>query len=130
MSHSWTKKLISGITAMSVVAALVVSVFSQAHAALSGDAQTNVSDPCAEHITTSAGTLAADNCETLCYSADLNHLLSAAIDRAQSLDLVAVAVSYQPVVRATFNGTAIPQVQYGRGPPGSDLYLITQRLRL
>ena len=130
MSLTWTKKLISSLTVLSLTAALVVGVFSQSHAALVGDPQTDVSDPCAEHITTSAGSLEPDSCETLCYSADLNHLIETAVDRTPTLDLVAVPVSYEPIAVASLSRAVAFQSAYDRGPPGNDLYLTTQRLRL
>lgn len=130
MSLSWTKKLISGITALSVAAALVVSVFSQSHAALNSETQTDVADPCAEHIATPTGPLAADNCETLCYSADLNHLLGAAIERSQPLELFVAPLSYDSFLPAPVHNRNAPRINVSRGPPGSDLYLITQRFRL
>ncbi len=130
MSHSWAKKLISVTTAVSLAAALVVGVFSQSHAALSADTQADAQDPCAEHIVTSAGALPADNCGTLCFAADLNHLLGVVIDRTQLPEPVAVVVSYDLPTIPSFQPADVFPVKLDRGPPGIDLYLLTQRLRL
>ena len=130
MTLSWAKKLTSLVTVLSVTAALVVGVYSQSHAAFSAKPQTEATDPCAEHLETPAGSLASDNCEALCYLADLNHLLGAPVDRINEPELVFAPVSYETVSDSLFQYGDVWPFHYGRGPPGSDLYLITQRLRL
>ena len=130
MTPSWAEKLTSIVTAMSVVAALVVGVYSQSHAAFSANTQTEATDPCAEHIEMPTGSLAPDNCEALCYSADLNHLLGVPVDRTPVPEFVVSPVSYDTLADFSFEYRNVWPIDYGRGPPGTDLYLTTQRLRL
>jgi len=130
MSPSWTKVLVSGCTALSLAAALVVTMFSQSHAAFTRDLHADSSHPCAEHVETAASSLAEDNCKTLCNSADLNHLIGVAVDRHSSPELVALPVSYHTFSLAPLQSKSLGVVNSGRDLAGTNTYLTTHRLRL
>ena len=139
MTQSWTRTATSVVTAFSMAVALMVSVFAQSHAATSATSATSATgaveeaghrDPCSEHMAMADVPLPADGCLTLCIAADLNHLLGAAMDRIQTPEPVFVPYVYETPVPSQAATRAVLRFAYERGPPGSELYLITRRIRL
>ncbi len=136
MTQSWTRTATSVVTAFSMAVALMVSVFAQSHAATSATSATGAveetghRDPCSEHMAMADVPLPADGCLTLCIAADLNHLLGAAMDRIQTPEPVFVLYVYDAPVPSQAATRDVLRFAYERGPPGSELYLITRRIRL
>lgn len=131
MTPRWARKIVSCITAFSMAVALTVGVFSQSHAAVGAKAEeTQAVDPCPDHMAVPVVDVSDDNCLTLCDSADLDDLTGILTDNTDVLDVSAVVTGYGFDATGTAFSKAGPAFVDARGPPGTALYLITQRLLL
>jgi hypothetical protein len=130
MTPSYAKTITNLITALSLVVALVVCVFSQSHAALNATQHHGVAEPCSEHVAMADIPLRPDGCLTLCIAADLNHLLGTVFDHTQVSEPIAVLYGYDIPVPSQAVTQDMQRVAHNRGSPGSDLYLTTRRIRL
>jgi hypothetical protein len=130
MISPWTRSVTSCITAVSLAAALVVSVFSQSHAAINQAAQAGTPGPCPGHMEAPAVAVSENDCLTLCEAADMDHLRGVLSERIEVQDLIASVFVYDVLPVAEPVKRNISKQANVRGPPGNGLYLITQRLRL
>ncbi|MBT5241180.1 MAG: hypothetical protein HN793_03200 [Rhodospirillaceae bacterium] len=128
MVHGFAKSVVSALTALSLAVALMTSVFAQSHAANAG--AVSAADPCVDHHVPQVTSLWDDACATLCDTSDFHSFLGASTDRSFGADQQTAVVSYeQPTVLGPIRASTIGAV-HSHDPPGSGLYLTTQRLRL
>ena len=128
MVRGFATSVVSALTAFSLAAALIVSVFAQSHAATAGGQ--DVAVPCVEHHAVKTADLWSEACATICDTVDLHILLGASFERSSHPDQSAIMVTYDDgqanrVILARTSGIVL-----SHDPPGSDLYLTTQRLRI
>jgi len=127
MPRTPTHPVIALFAAFSFAAALIVSVFSVSHAPVAA-AEPTV--PCAEHHQGAPDTdLTQAACDSLCDSADADHLLAVPPDRTHVTDFAILAAD-SVTVEPKFGDSAHAPVSFGRGPPGRTLYLTTKRIRI
>lgn len=128
MTHRFARLAVVSLTALSLAATLFVSVLAQSHAAT--NTTVGATEPCLEHQQPQATDFWDNACESVCETHDNPMALSANADRANSKDKVAALVVYAPQGDLRAAPQIILCTVHGHDPPGSTLYLTTQRLRL
>lgn len=128
MSSFRTNRALSFFSAMALMAAIVMSVQFQASATpIRSD---TVEAPCLNHHIDPVPDPIEPGCATHCVSESLKHLVDVPINRVTPPDLTATFVA-QPDFVNNFSGPIqITEPFLGHDPPGSTLYLTTQRLRI
>ncbi|MEQ8509408.1 MAG: hypothetical protein RIB43_10420 [Rhodospirillaceae bacterium] len=130
MLRRLTKALTASFTAFSLAVALVVSVFAQSHPAAGAQAQDLAAAPCAEHSAPQPQDFWGDACASVCDATDLDMLLGVPSDRSTTSDLTFDLFIYDQTPRPSLQVSRALGLVTGHDPPGSQLYLTTQRLRL
>ncbi len=128
MLRGYTKVAVSALTAFSLAVALITSVFAQSHTVIASEVDTTV--PCVDHHVPQAKDLWTDACATLCDTVDFEALLVAPTERVAGPDQTVTLFTYQKLQAPHAIKAATPYIAHGYDPPGSTLYLTTQRLRI
>ncbi len=124
------KTLIASVTAFSIAAGLIVSVFAQSHQVEAAPALSQMVAPCAGHQASPPVDFWAEACDSLCQSSDLHTVLAMSSDRSVAPDLIAILFSYGTQAAPQPAPLRFAGRVSSHDPPGSQLYLTTQRLRI
>lgn len=128
MSSFRTNRALNLFSAMTLLAAMVMSVQFQASATpIRSD---TYEAPCLNHHIDSAPDPIEPGCASHCVSESLKHLVDAPIIRVSPPDLTATIFTSPDVVNHFSGPIQITQPVLGHDPPGSTLYLTTKRLRI
>lgn len=128
MSFSATKKTVSVFTAFTLLASLMLSVqVGLAAPAASADLSEM---PCEGHEQPKEIDQSPTDCASHCVTGNLEHLVSYTFDRTAPPELKTVPVTHSSHPDSGYTPSRLVVTDLARGPPGTDLYLITQRLRL
>lgn len=128
MRLGFAKSAVSVLTALSLTAALMISVFAQSHTMAAGVATT--ADPCVDHQLPAPTSAWEETCAALCDKSSLDSFVAATTDRLKSIELQVLLVSYAPASPHRTLLTSRVGFVTTHDPPGSRLYLTTQRLRI
>ena len=124
------KTLIASVTAFSIAVGLIVSVFAQSHQVEAAPALSQMVAPCAGHQASPSVDFWSEACDSICDASDLHTVLAAPSERGVALDLMTLPVSYNDQVAPQPAPLRFAGRVSSHDPPGSQLYLTTQRLRL
>lgn len=120
--------VINWVTAISFLVALTVSVFANAH---TPSVEPNLADqPCHGHEAPVEEDRWAEACDSLCANADVQVLGANGPERFDTTGDTGTMVTYGVQSLKTLRLGALFQSIHAHDPPGSDIYLITQRLRI
>ena len=128
MRLGFAKSVVSVLTAVSLTVALMISVFAQSHTVNAGVSTTD--DPCADHQVPIQTSLWEETCAALCDTSSLDSFTAVTTERHTSNDLNIIPVAYGPLTAHHSVQTSGVGFVTTHDPPGSRLYLTTQRLRI
>lgn len=119
---------VATLTALSFAVTLFVSVLAQSHAA--SVSTVGATEPCVEHHQPQPRDFWTDACASLCDTSDDYVLVGLNSDRSKGQDQTANVVVYGILAPSWFVSEVSDRNVHSHDPPGSRLYLTTQRLRL
>ncbi|NKB43861.1 MAG: hypothetical protein GKS03_06235 [Alphaproteobacteria bacterium] len=128
MIRGFARSVVSVVTALSLAVALMTSVFAQSHDENAGAAIE--SDPCVDHQLPRETSLWDDACASLCETSDFHSFVGVSTERSSGIDQHAMLVSYDALSVGRAGPTSKTDIVLSHDPPGSSLYLTTQRLRI
>ena len=128
MSFLATRKVVSVFTAYFLLASLVLSV------QVSFAAPATIADmsemPCDGHEQPTESDRSPTDCASHCVSGSLEHLTNHTFDRTSPPVLKALPLAQSAHPYSGFRPIRLAVANLDRGPPSTNLYLITQRVRL
>lgn len=128
MSSFRTNKALAFLSAMSLLAAMVMSV--QFETSAKPSRSDNTEAPCFGHHFDPVPDPIEPGCASHCVTESLKHLVDTPINRVAPPDLIAVIVVQADFVNDFSAPVQITAPILGHDPPGSTLYLTTKRLRI
>ena len=128
MSYSTTRKTVSFFSAFLLLASLVLSV--QVGFAAPATSAEMTEMPCDGHEQSNNTDRSPTDCASHCVSGSLEHLTSFTFDRTAPPVLKAISTEQTVHLESGFKPIRLAVTNLDRGPPGSNIYLITQRFRL